>query len=121
MLLDLQQSTLLTTPSANAVHKFNGAPSFVPTWDTLLGGIGPGQRYSTGDLLTIGDGSIGSNAKTETGCWFLTQSPSADVGSVCVDRTGLVSGGNTVPEPGVLALLGLGFLGFAALRRGRGE
>lgn len=121
VLLDLQQSTLLTTPSAHAVHKFNGASSFVPTWDTLLGGIGPGQQTSTGDLFSIGDGSIGSNAKAETGCWYLTQSTSADVGSVCVDRTGMVSGGNTVPEPGVLALLGLGFLGFAALRRGHGK
>lgn len=119
VLLDLQQSTLLTTPSAYASHKFNGAPSFVPTWDTLLGGTGPGQ-YSTGSLLAIGDGSIGSNAKTETGCWYLTQSTSANVSGVCADRTGSVGGsGNTIPEPGVLALFGLGFLGLAALRRGK--
>ncbi|MBE2258399.1 MAG: PEP-CTERM sorting domain-containing protein [Rhodobacteraceae bacterium] len=114
VLLDLQQSTLLATPSANAIHKFAGAPSFVPAWDTLLGGIGSGQQYSTGDLFAIGDGSIGSNARTETGCWYLTQSASANAGGVCANRS---TSGNSVVEPGVLALFGLGFLGLVFSRR----
>lgn len=115
VLLDLQQSSLLTTPAASAVHKFLGAPSFVPTWDNLLGGGGP---LDTASSFAIGDGSIGSNARTETGCWYLTQSqPSAaNVGNVCVDRSSS-STANAVVEPGVLALLGLGLLGLAFNRR----
>lgn len=113
VLLDLQQSNLLTTPSALAYHKFNGSAPFIPLWDTLLGG-GTGIN-NTGSSFVIGDGSIGSNAKTETGCWYLTQSASANADSVCANRTSLA--GNTVPEPGILALFGMGLLGFIAARR----
>lgn len=112
VLLDLQQSNLLTTPSALAIHKFNGASPSVPSWNTLLGGGGP---LDTASLFMIGDGSIGSNAKTETGCWYLTQSASANADSVCANHTNIA--GNAIPEPGILALLGAGLLGFAATRR----
>lgn len=119
VLLDLQQSNLLTTPAALATHKFNGAAPFVPLWDTLLGGTGPGQ-FSTADVLAIGDGSIGSNAKTETGCWYLTQTAPANVGNVCANRSGNDAvNANAVPEPGALVLFGLGFLGLACARRRR--
>lgn len=118
ILLDLQQSNLLTTPSALAIHKFNGAPSFIPAWDMQLGGTGPGQ-YSTGSLFMIGDGSIGSNARTETGCWHLTQSASANANNVCTDRSSSGVTGNTVSEPGILALFGMGLLGFVFIRRSK--
>ncbi len=119
VLLDLQQSNLLTTPAALATHKFNGAGSFVPLWDTFLGGTGPGQ-FSASDVLAIGDGSIGSNARTETGCWYLTQSTSANASDVCANRSVNTNvNGNAVPEPGALALFGLGFIGLAYSRRRR--
>ncbi len=111
--LDLQQSTLLTTPAPLGQHKYGGPSDPAPAWTSLLGGGGP---LDTGSQFAIGDGSIGSNAKTETGCWYLTQSSSANAGNVCADRS---TAGNAVPEPGVLGLLGLGLLSLALTRRSR--
>ncbi len=113
VLLNLSQATLLASPAAYAGHKHNGAVSIIPTWDNLLGGTGPGQ-YSTGSLFAIGDASIGSNADTATGCWYLTQVPGANASTVCADRW---SKGTSVPEPGALALFGIGLLGLAFTRR----
>ena len=104
--LDLSQATLLTTPSALAVHKFGGSAPYVPTWDDTLGGGGP---FDTGSGFVIGDGSIGSNAQTETRIWYLTQLENPVIPAV--------------PEPGtwMMFALGLGLLGRARQGRRRGQ
>jgi hypothetical protein len=92
-----------------------GASSFNDQWTLLSAPIS-----SFSDLFTGGDGTFNGRVDELVVVISGVQGGSGSVVEVDFDHFAFTSGGPiSVPEPGTLALLGLGLLGMAARRRKR--
>jgi hypothetical protein len=71
-------------------------PAYVGTWSNTLG-----TTTHTLNQLVLGDGSIGSNAKASTRCFYVTQMANADLSAACASSVP-----SAVPEPAPWLLFG---------------
>jgi hypothetical protein len=124
-----QIGTTLTTASNSAVNVLNGGANSGVFWQ-----VGSSATLGTGTLFAgniLADQSITLNTNAQIGCGralALNGAVTMDTNTVSNDciafngggggsdfGSGGFSGGQAVPEPGTLTLLGVGFLSFAAL------